>query len=228
MEEYVDHYSILGLKNTKEDISKAFRKLALKFHPDKQVNLSEKEKQTAQQRFEEISTANEILGNDQLKKEFDYIYFRKKELVERNARLDQETRRRIEELNRREREFNVKARELREKKRKYKSLLEKIKSKDKKFIESWYKKKKLLFEEKKEHEEQNKVFKLSWSRSKIHIEVTMEFLTDTFKRFGKVENVRIYGKKKNRALVTLGLMVSTDSVINSEVAKSLNLKVQLV
>lgn len=66
--EFVDYYKILGLdKNaSKDDIRKAYRKLARKYHPD--VNPDNKE---ANKKFQEINEANEVLGDDEKRKKYD-------------------------------------------------------------------------------------------------------------------------------------------------------------
>lgn len=63
-----DYYEILGVKKdaSKEEIKKAYRKLARKWHPD--INPGNKE---AEQRFKEISAAYDCLGNDEKKKLYD-------------------------------------------------------------------------------------------------------------------------------------------------------------
>ena len=60
-----DYYSILGVdkKATKDDIKKAFRKLAHKFHPDKGTGDEAK--------FKEITEAYSILGDDKKRREYD-------------------------------------------------------------------------------------------------------------------------------------------------------------
>ncbi len=63
-----DYYEVLGVRrNSSEDeIKKAYRKLALKFHPDK--NHGNKE---AEDRFKEINEAYEILGEGQKRSQYD-------------------------------------------------------------------------------------------------------------------------------------------------------------
>ena len=70
-----DYYNILGIsKNaTKEDISKAYKKLALKYHPDRQVNKPEKDKKEAEEKFKTISEAYEVLSNDEKRKQYDMM-----------------------------------------------------------------------------------------------------------------------------------------------------------
>ncbi|MFO1160712.1 MAG: J domain-containing protein [Reyranellaceae bacterium] len=63
-----DPYSVLGVAKTAsaEDISKAFRKLAKKHHPD--LNPGDK---AAEAKFKEISQANEILSDAEKRRRFD-------------------------------------------------------------------------------------------------------------------------------------------------------------
>ena len=67
-----DYYSILGVKKTAtaDDIRKSFRKLARKYHPD--VNPGDKK---AEEKFKEISEANDILSDPKKRKIFDQFGF---------------------------------------------------------------------------------------------------------------------------------------------------------
>src|SRR6266496_4469925 len=67
-----DYYEILGVKKSAstEDIRKAFRKLARKYHPD--VNPGDKK---AEERFKEISEANDVLSDPKKRKIYDQLGF---------------------------------------------------------------------------------------------------------------------------------------------------------
>jgi molecular chaperone DnaJ len=67
-----DYYGTLGIKKTAttDDIRKAFRKLARKYHPD--VNPGDKK---AEEKFKEISEANDILSDDKKRKIYDQFGF---------------------------------------------------------------------------------------------------------------------------------------------------------
>ncbi|KLL03121.1 MAG: DnaJ-like protein, partial [Mycoplasmataceae bacterium RV_VA103A] len=60
------YYEILGVSEivTQEEIKKAYYKLALKWHPDKNPSNQEE----AKKKFQEISRAYEILGNEERRK----------------------------------------------------------------------------------------------------------------------------------------------------------------
>jgi molecular chaperone DnaJ len=68
-----NYYEILGVPRdaSENDIKKAYRKLALKYHPDKWVNGSEAEKKEAEQKFKEIAEANDILSNPEKRNKYD-------------------------------------------------------------------------------------------------------------------------------------------------------------
>jgi molecular chaperone DnaJ len=67
-----DYYEVLGVpKNaSKDDIKKAYRKLAIQYHPDK--NPGNKE---AEEKFKEATEAYEVLGDDQKKAAYDQFGF---------------------------------------------------------------------------------------------------------------------------------------------------------
>ena len=65
---FIDYYKVLGIDRsaTQADIRKAYRKLAKQYHPD--VN---KQDPRAQERFQEINEANEVLGDPETRKKYD-------------------------------------------------------------------------------------------------------------------------------------------------------------
>ena len=68
-----DYYEVLGVdKNASEnDIKKAYRKAAMKYHPDKFANASDAEKKDAEDKFKEINEAYQVLSDDQKKQQYD-------------------------------------------------------------------------------------------------------------------------------------------------------------
>ena len=63
-----DYYEVLGVSKSAEDkeIKKAYRKLAIKYHPDKNPNDS-----VAEEKFKEAAEAYEVLSDAQKKARYD-------------------------------------------------------------------------------------------------------------------------------------------------------------
>ena len=68
--DFKDYYKILGVDKTAtaDEIKKAYRKLAVKYHPDKNPD-----NKSAEEKFKEINEANEVLGDVEKRKKYDEL-----------------------------------------------------------------------------------------------------------------------------------------------------------
>ena len=68
--EFKDYFKTLGVTKsaTQAEIKKAYRKLAIKYHPDKTQGDKAKE-----EKFKEISEAYEVLGDPEKRKKYDQL-----------------------------------------------------------------------------------------------------------------------------------------------------------
>ena len=68
--EFKDYYQILGVPRdaSDEEIKKAFRKLARRYHPD-----VAKDKKAAEEKFKEINEAHEVLGDPETRRKYDEL-----------------------------------------------------------------------------------------------------------------------------------------------------------
>ena len=72
-----DYYEVLGVdkKASAEEIKSAYRKLALKWHPDRWVNGSDAEKKTAEEHFKEAAEAYSVLSDADKRAKYDQFGF---------------------------------------------------------------------------------------------------------------------------------------------------------
>jgi curved DNA-binding protein len=80
--EYKDYYKVMGVSKsaTTDEIKKAFRKLAVKYHPDK--NPGDKK---SEEKFKEIAEANEVLSDPVKRKKYDELGANWKEYEQQQA-----------------------------------------------------------------------------------------------------------------------------------------------
>ena len=68
-----DYYEVLEVQKnaTDEELKKAYRKKALKYHPDRQTDKSEAEKKEAEEKFKEAAEAYDVLSNPEKRARYD-------------------------------------------------------------------------------------------------------------------------------------------------------------
>ena len=66
-------YDVLGVSNdaSQEEIKKAYKKLSLKYHPDRWASKSEKEQKEAEDKFKEINEAYQVLSDSDKRNQYD-------------------------------------------------------------------------------------------------------------------------------------------------------------
>ncbi len=72
-----DYYEVLGVDKSAsiDEIKKAYKKLALKYHPDRQHDKSEAEKKEAEEKFKEAAEAYSVLSDNDKRARYDQFGF---------------------------------------------------------------------------------------------------------------------------------------------------------
>ncbi|KAF3604236.1 hypothetical protein F2Q69_00036858 [Brassica cretica] len=71
----VDHYQVLGVTRnaTKQEVKEAFRRLAVKYHPDKHAQSPDHVRLNATVRFKLVSEAYEVLNDDRKRASYNAV-----------------------------------------------------------------------------------------------------------------------------------------------------------
>ena len=79
-----DYYEVLGVQKnaTADELKKAYRKLAVKYHPDRQQGKTEQEKKDAEEKFKEAAEAYGVLSDPEKRQRYDQFGFAAEQMGE--------------------------------------------------------------------------------------------------------------------------------------------------
>eukprot|EP00523_Entomoneis_sp_CCMP467_P010175 CAMPEP_0168732100 /NCGR_PEP_ID=MMETSP0724-20121128/7601_1 /TAXON_ID=265536 /ORGANISM="Amphiprora sp., Strain CCMP467" /LENGTH=374 /DNA_ID=CAMNT_0008779117 /DNA_START=71 /DNA_END=1195 /DNA_ORIENTATION=+ len=231
-----DPYEVLGIEFTASDadVTKAYRKLALKYHPDKQKDdkATPKQLEDVAARFQDIQQARDfLLHHPEQRQQYDAqrasAMARKVADQEREQKMSRQRKRMRQELAQQEAQARHEVAAQRQKAAK----LEELKKEGRKMRESYADKMQQQQQQQRpqppsvsgttgatarqtENIEDRQV-RLKWSRKKMKISPSEHSLAQLLQRFGTVEEVALLGKKGNAALVTFASAQSCDPCVQA-------------
>ncbi|KAL6209202.1 hypothetical protein ACLB2K_020145 [Fragaria x ananassa] len=227
MDMNVDHYAILGLESgekgaelTEEEIIKAYKKKALKLHPDKNPGDTE-----AAANFQRLVSSYEILRDEKARKLFDDLLKVRRQQQRRDLQRDAKRKRMVSDLEARERAAfapDPAAKDRQEEDRITRKLAEEIAriramhankgvptasvpKKDNRRVE------KESAGGAEQGVDMERMLQVTWE--KVGEDYTAERLRKLFSRFGEVEDVVIKSKKKKGSAVVV--MATKDAAVAS-------------
>lgn len=224
----IDPYDALGIEPgaSEADITKAYRKLALKHHPDKQRNLSETEAEKVAKQFHDITEARNFLldaehqedrrGYD-LKRASERL--RKQTEERRTAEMSERRKQMREELKQKEamaKRGGTSAEDARrQRKRKEKEHMDQLRQEGKKMRQEYADRdleaevKRAAKHAKSESDTlEDRQVRLKWDRKKQKVSPSEHSIASMLSKFGVVEQVEMLGSKGNQALVTFAVSSS--------------------
>lgn len=195
------------------DISKAYKKLALKFHPDKQQGLSGPEKEQHAHTFHRIQEARSFLldpenykAREKYKSKRMSLKMREKADEVRNQAMSDRRKRMRDELNKHEeppsRESTSKKRPQDKTREHDESKIGPLRSKGEAMRESMAARAAEQEATAAKLDLENRQVRLKWSRKRISVSPSEASIASELKRFGNIEAVDLLGAKGNMALVT--------------------------
>lgn len=227
-----DPYDILGIKPGLPDtaINKAYRKLALKLHPDKQSGLSPQEAERVAKEFHNVKEARAFLLESEFREariKYDAkrasILQRKKADAQRDLSMNERRKRMRDELKQREAEAMSSSSQKKRAKTSSKTgrkqdddLIEKLRREGNSMRQAYAEKeaqaaassaqdqirKEKINKINRERLLQDRQVRMKWSRKKMTTSPSEHSLATLLSRFGSVEEVEMLGSKGNLALIT--------------------------
>uniref|UniRef100_A0A1B6GI15 DnaJ homolog subfamily C member 17 n=1 Tax=Cuerna arida TaxID=1464854 RepID=A0A1B6GI15_9HEMI len=214
----IDLYELLGIlpSATVQEVKKAYRKKALKCHPDKNPDNAR-----AGELFHQLSKALEILIDDSARAAYDKVINAKKAAALRNKELDSKRKKLKEDLEAKERQAQTE--EIREKsaEEKFKAEIERLRKEGSKqleeeieFVRSQIQREKHCDAE--QHDPDLFRLKIKWKITEddqSHNTYNHDSLTKIFSKYGEISALVVSNKKKGSALLEF---TSSTAAINAQ------------
>ncbi|XP_077477778.1 dnaJ homolog subfamily C member 17 [Stigmatopora argus] len=234
----LDLYGLLGITNTAtaKEIKKAYRKKALKCHPDKNPDNPK-----AAELFHQLSQALEVLTDAAAKAAYDKVCAAKKRAEERNRKLDDKRKKIKLDLEERERRAEAQTQDEVQITRTLEEEIIRLREEGSRQLEE---EQKLIREQiQREREEQqnpgdcshpssngsrNKVtpkLKLKWKCKKDDLTnggYSQEFILKLLQKYGEVSNVIVSTKKQGSAVVEFVTVKAAELAVKNESGRSEN------
>ncbi|KAI9225644.1 MAG: hypothetical protein DHS80DRAFT_25986 [Piptocephalis tieghemiana] len=193
-----DYYGLLGLDHeaTQAEITKAYRKAALKAHPDKNPD-----DPGAAKRFHDLSEAYGVLSDEGARAAYDVVVRAKVAKKRRITELDQERQKLKEDLERREEEANRERRERQEAEERLQAQVERLRAQAFAEQQERWMKQQAAWKDEQTIKSLDRTIKVKWPRSRTEDLGDEEGLRQAFSRMGSVESV-VMGRKGQSALVS--------------------------
>jgi DnaJ family protein C protein 17 len=220
-----DPFDVLGVsfEATDADINKAYRKLALKLHPDKQQNnVTERHREKMAHEFQEIQQARAFLldaefesARKKYKTKLASQRLRRAADEARNKTMSINKKRMRVELQKQEEQASRASGDRRQQKSKADNV-DSLRREGSKMREDFANKaaaEEVLKQAQRKDDKEERQVRLKWSRKKISISPSDDSLAKLLKRFGNVQKVEMLGVKGNAALVTFATASSVSPCV---------------
>jgi DnaJ homolog subfamily C member 17 len=228
-----DPYDVLGIEHgaTEAEITKAYRRLALKLHPDKQRNLSPREAEEVAKKFHQIKEARNFLldaehqedrrqydvkrASDKVRREADER--RERTMSDRRKKLRDELKQKESMAATRNSNLDGSSTEIpstgegggRRRKRQDDPVMDNLRQEGQKMREAYAGREaeEELRRQDKMHKSkvkslEDRQIRLKWDRKKVRISHSEHTIAALLSKFGPVESIEFIGAKGNVALVT--------------------------
>ncbi|KAI9474159.1 MAG: hypothetical protein EXX96DRAFT_580790 [Benjaminiella poitrasii] len=210
MEEEVNYYELLGLEITasEKEIKNAYRKKALKVHPDKNPSPD------AARLFHALTQAQDLLLDPKKRSEYDQRHRARQERLKKKKEMDSKRRQAQEELERREKDAKRAKTEQDQAKAQYEAELARLREEGaKRRQENWSTEATESTEPVPEENELDAV-KFKWKRKKY--DFSEQDLFDLLNSIAEVDSLALSEKKKGSAIVIFKTVVDAYNIITKK------------
>jgi DnaJ family protein C protein 17 len=203
----LDYYALLEIEitSTSKEIERAYRKKALKVHPDKNPSPD------AAALFHTLTQAYETLTDAQKRKDYDQKHRARQERLKKKNEMDSKRRNAQEELERRENEAKKARNDENQAKAEYEAHLARLREEGAKRRQENWNSENIQKEELPEPTELDCALKFKWKRKKY--DFSEQDLQQMLSPLASIDTVALSQKKKGSALVVFNTVVDAYGII---------------